>query len=681
MPDRKYEKTNDRNYTLLDAKQRVIDLMANHQPLPEVGIYDEPVRYFKANEQWCKVIFGWLDWLEDVAGWHEAVDDNYAGIQAILTFEEGIEIAGEFPAEDNCDGFLTSAPFIQYAPQNPFNQPDYVPSGYLFPPFREWTEFETILPDWADEWLSGLIDWATGYQQGDIIVDIGSLPLFANWLDLLENGLPRIEINLQGTGEVELHLLAFPLGGRVVVSLDIEPNLADIFDGIIGGDIRLIELNRDLLSFPPELDATEIEEFIITEDGPHTIYIVFIPTVNDEAIPVNFGGGLRKIVLCGFEGEGTGGAELEDVRFNTENCTFEKRVAGVWSAIEGGDEWLACVPEGGDMATVEEICEAIECGFERVAARYLSGTVENLAGGDIVLTPGQAPVVVPPGQAPNDPTTTADEEARSGAAQGVYLGFRQMILDINSYIITQGLSEIDTHTRIASKYKTNDTMLAAITAYGAELLTPPANFTTPVITSTLASYIYCRGNSLSTLAAYVINTWDAEINSLLGLVNGLDDQQLDIWYNAGELVPSTDYLAYSCVPIESYDFTLTLLPQTLNDTHVFKKNHRYEIISEGYWLDSDGDLQDSFWTKVNNATEIFSTSLFNLQIGGAIKRLPTVFEAPYNAQHRYKWTIDMGTNDAGPQWNLLKWGVLNASINSPSGGIKISVKDLGEYTT
>ena len=103
MPDRKYEKSNDRNYTLLDAKQRVIDLMANNQPLPEAGIYDEPVRYFKANEQWCSIIFGWLDWLEDVAGWQDAEDELHPGIQAILIFEEGIE-AGMATKDDIRDG-------------------------------------------------------------------------------------------------------------------------------------------------------------------------------------------------------------------------------------------------------------------------------------------------------------------------------------------------------------------------------------------------------------------------------------------------------------------------------------------------------------------------------------------------------------------------------------------------
>lgn len=97
--DHKFDRSKDRQIVLLDAKQRIIDMMENHQDLPEVGVYDEPVRYFKANKEWCKIIFGWLDALEEVAGWPEAIDDNYPGIQGILIFEEGIELP---PAEIDC---------------------------------------------------------------------------------------------------------------------------------------------------------------------------------------------------------------------------------------------------------------------------------------------------------------------------------------------------------------------------------------------------------------------------------------------------------------------------------------------------------------------------------------------------------------------------------------------------
>lgn len=91
MADNKFYRSVDRQITPLDAKQRIIDLMANGQSLPDAGIYDEPVRYFKANEKWCAILFGWLAWYEDPAGWPEAEDDNFSGIQQVLMFEEGIE--------------------------------------------------------------------------------------------------------------------------------------------------------------------------------------------------------------------------------------------------------------------------------------------------------------------------------------------------------------------------------------------------------------------------------------------------------------------------------------------------------------------------------------------------------------------------------------------------------------
>jgi len=91
MSDHQFDKDLDRQAVLLDFKRRLIDLTTLNHPLPETDIYDEPVRYFKANLKWTPVIFGWLHILQTVAGWQDAEDDNYAGIQAIMKFEEGIE--------------------------------------------------------------------------------------------------------------------------------------------------------------------------------------------------------------------------------------------------------------------------------------------------------------------------------------------------------------------------------------------------------------------------------------------------------------------------------------------------------------------------------------------------------------------------------------------------------------
>lgn len=91
MPDNKYRRDDDKPGWLGIEKYRIIDLLENVQELPETGIYDEPVRYFKANLKWTPIIFGWLTIIQEIAGWQIADDDNHPGIQGIRIFEEGIE--------------------------------------------------------------------------------------------------------------------------------------------------------------------------------------------------------------------------------------------------------------------------------------------------------------------------------------------------------------------------------------------------------------------------------------------------------------------------------------------------------------------------------------------------------------------------------------------------------------
>lgn len=98
MADNKYRKDLDRQAVLFDKQNRIIDLTDFVPALPDVGIYDEPVRYFAANEQWCKLIFGWLTFMQEEGFWPDAEGQDYAGIQAILTFEEGIDMSIDYDA-------------------------------------------------------------------------------------------------------------------------------------------------------------------------------------------------------------------------------------------------------------------------------------------------------------------------------------------------------------------------------------------------------------------------------------------------------------------------------------------------------------------------------------------------------------------------------------------------------
>lgn len=85
-----------------DWKKQVIDLASSNFVVPAVDIYDEPVRYYKANLQWTPIIEGILSWLTEVTAWQNANDDSHAGIQAILKFLEGVDIVQLQLRWNNC---------------------------------------------------------------------------------------------------------------------------------------------------------------------------------------------------------------------------------------------------------------------------------------------------------------------------------------------------------------------------------------------------------------------------------------------------------------------------------------------------------------------------------------------------------------------------------------------------
>lgn len=196
-------------------------------------------------------------------------------------------------ASDDCVEYPTNADFITYLPKDPYTGVG-TSEGYLLPPF---IRFGDILPDM----FLGFAEDLTGYQPNDILVLLGSLPLGADFNELvtaLTDGLPRIEINVSGTGRVLVHFVLVPFGGRVLISLDEPLNILEIFTGSVTDGYRSIELERDLSSFPPEDDSDHIEEIEFTTEGEHTIYLYFVPAIDDSLVPVGFGGGIRSIEVC-----------------------------------------------------------------------------------------------------------------------------------------------------------------------------------------------------------------------------------------------------------------------------------------------------------------------------------------------------------------------------------------------
>lgn len=174
---------------------------------------------------------------------------------------------------------------IVWFPENPFHPDPEVPDGYTYHPYTVVT--------------GGIIDdiisiWGLGYQIGDVYTDLTKIPL-ATWLpDFIENlgNLPSFTVpNLEGEGVLKIHLLNIPQGGRALIQID------DAFNPF---NLQLVELNKDLVSFPQETQTPIVIEVKVTGTGTHSVKVTFVPTVDDALIPVFFGGGLRQIEVCGF---------------------------------------------------------------------------------------------------------------------------------------------------------------------------------------------------------------------------------------------------------------------------------------------------------------------------------------------------------------------------------------------
>ena len=210
-----------------------------------------------------------------------------------------------FPSEgEDCRDFFPPSPIFSFLPTNPITHPDTVPDGYLFPPFHAVAADDTAL-------------LLLGLSVGDIVTGIPNVPIVPVYPPA---DSPTVDILVNGAGTVELHLLQFPTGGAVI-----------IFKDQLVLETTVIELNKDLISLPPETVVEIVHEVTFDTPGAHRVRVGFIGRFNDEFIPVGFGGGIRKVVLCDFGEMG----DFVDVRQNEDDkCKLEKSVDGEnWSVF------------------------------------------------------------------------------------------------------------------------------------------------------------------------------------------------------------------------------------------------------------------------------------------------------------------------------------------------------------
>lgn len=223
----------------------------------------------------------------------------------------------------NCVDYLPETDFIEYAPNDPFRTPDYIPPHYLLPP-----------------WYTNPLIPLPGVNSSDAMVNFLSVLENQTIPEILQYGLPRFRVNVVGSGEVELELVEIPNGGFVLITVDGALTGSQLVKltsiGIFELNIIQLILGGLGLFVGTQVVNTNIIEIDIPTFGTHVIDVTFIPLISTDEI-IGFGGGLRRVGLCDtmVPGQRTEGAMATEFRM-TEACGLEYRIDnGAWVPVTG----------------------------------------------------------------------------------------------------------------------------------------------------------------------------------------------------------------------------------------------------------------------------------------------------------------------------------------------------------
>lgn len=254
-----------------------------------------------------------------------------------------------------CQDYSPRNSLIRYRPYNPFIEPDKVVDPYPNP-----------------IWLRGENQWIPGAQAGDItftfqafidnLLDAAiwvtenlaqwawdGLSNFDEWLNsLTSNFFPRFNIRFTGKGTVDLHLLKVPLGGIAYITVDGNP---------IGKFVPLTTFTPveeeswlnglsaiGLGAITGSLIQVEIVQIPIETEGDHYIDVTFIPKIEISLpdVAIGWGGGLRKIEMCGVKPI----FDTPPTRENTEENCLEwlNPITSEWECIASLDPDMEVPP-------------------------------------------------------------------------------------------------------------------------------------------------------------------------------------------------------------------------------------------------------------------------------------------------------------------------------------------------
>lgn len=191
----------------------------------------------------------------------------------------------------DCIEYAPNASIIEWSPSTPGDVND-IPDGYRENPWYI-----------IDQSIIG------GYVRGDVLCDANTtLPQYVwDYLSIIfTSGTPRFRVNVTGRGQVELHLLRLAFGGIALVWQDDDYTTADVVDLQSYSLADIAPGTVDLLTFIDNAIDGDFSDVLIHERyfdtvGDHHIDVSFLPILDANISQLGWGGGLRKVVLCGFD--------------------------------------------------------------------------------------------------------------------------------------------------------------------------------------------------------------------------------------------------------------------------------------------------------------------------------------------------------------------------------------------
>lgn len=605
---------------------------------------------------------------------------SYPAFEAVLNAIDYADNPEDSPCLDieasggACWTVDTTSAGIRFYPNDPFISIDKQER----PPIGQWERWDDSKQR-PPQWLQDLI--ALGEDVTGFNADFGYFPndclvvapdetfnpaqFFASLAAIASLDFPYIEIECSGTGELELHLLKVAFGGAAIVVWDIEFNIADFLWDLVNGNspdgnIIQTELEREILTFPPEANEENVIEIDFTEDTDHIVRVYFVPRIDYTALDfLGNGGGIREVSACG-------------------NLTLKTPDGDI---INKSNHRLGnLVRKGFIMSTVDDIRQGVHLGIydvmKHAIAGHGDGVNSNIKDAIQITAGGVASTVSSESKTAQEAIPGTVKELRYGGAYRQAVQFEKLIVDLDGFISSgYAVNTIVNITKVFVNPFDLTSWQSLITSYNS------ATTTIVIDVDLLAREIYCNGVSDGVLNYAVANHSASEIDLdyIVQFAGEIPQAKWDEWYAEGKKTPNSGYTSASCNRYDTQYFTYTA-DNFANNEHMLlylsvpsSSNRYWRLVVEGVITDSDGDEFHGFYRKNVNGLIVYQKALLR---PGNTKTLDPVSQPAYQPDGGYSVMYRNTFSDTLTKIDMAV-SSFNTQFANPVGELKLTLIDMG----